>query len=470
MSYKVLSERDIKSINTIRQGLDSDGYSLSADPFDSMALFSSIPSKDHIVIEQFKKEDAASQLIAWLVFLIVKSVNDIETGTCSLVCETLSQQFSSFVSRLRGLPGLSIETICFNITNWCEQMKSLVNHIDCNYHDDMVITNRGWGVDFTIRSLFDSIDRDKGCFFDELAESNYGRAFSSVVLYNFWGEEYSNKKKSIDFRLPLTTEDMEIINNRDNRNRFFYKCEQLFIYGETSHDIHPLSLFFEGLFKDYISRIHKEFPDNSVLSFAAFYWKTTTLIVLDRVSRHRPTMEEDGWMENFNSEDYISCYKAITDICERYLIRENSGSQYYEWSPTIELLNIQYADLYRLMTTGDDKFFIPSSLSLVDFKCGIEEANIKALYDAVEDFCKTNAKMNSGKLGCIKFLVSELGNQLGEKWFEKAAESICEKKGSEAKNYMRSHTDTLAIKAFSEVLHNTIPTLIRRKKSKRTIQ
>lgn len=468
MSCEAISQEDIKTIHSILRELDSEGYAFSVEPFDSLTLNSSTCFKDHIVTEQFNEENAAVQFTTWLVFLFIKSVNDIDSKVSSSACEIISQQLSSFVRRLRGVPGLSIETICTSLLDWFEYTNNLATLIEYFYHDELVIATNEERVRFILSDLFYSTNRDKERVFDELAESSFGKDFSSIILYNFWGQEYSSKKKNIDYRLPLTTEDREIIDNKDNRRRFFIECEQLFTNREPSKDLHQKSLFFEALFKDYIFRLRETIRDNSVLTFAPYYWKAITTVIMVRVLLS-VSSPEDEQASHFDSEEYEHCYKAVSDICEDYRLNLTPGRQYCEWSASLKELDIPYANLYEVMTRGDDKFFISSSLPLNEFKLGIIEANIKPLYDSVKDFCKSNNKMNSGKLGCIKYLVSELGDYLGDNWFEKAAESICEKKGSEAKNCMRNHTDTLGIKEFSKVLHDTIPTLPWRKKTKRTI-
>lgn len=466
MSRKIFSEEDIEVIHSIVPESFSDGNSCVIELFDSTALLSSIPAEKRFVLEQFSQDNTVVQFTAWFVFLLIKSVNDIRTDSSKIACDTSIRLFSSFFRRLKDETRFSLEDISFNITNWVEFYEDVVNYIEYFYHDDLINSTTGSGISFTVRYLYYKIESEEEKAFDALAEVYYGKKFLDEMLYNFWGDDFSLKRKKIDYRLPLTTEEKAAINKRDNRHRMFDECRQLFMEDNSDIGIRRTSLFFEKLFKDYISRIRDNIQDVSVLPFATYYWKTITFIIMGRVLYESRDFEDEGG-PRFNYEDYDHCHHAISDICERYLEQLKSGSPYCEWCSSIKDLDIHYDELYNKMTMGNNKFFIASCLTLADFTRGFEEANMKPLYVAVDDFCRNNSKGKSGKLGCIRYMISELGNYLGEEWLLKAAESVCSKKGREAKNLMRNHTDTRAIKDFSDVIHGAIPHLPYREKKQR---
>ena len=128
-----------------------------------------------------------------------------------------------------------------------------------------------------------------------------------------------------------------------------------------------------------------------------------------------------------------------------------------QWHGAIEKLGIDYSGLYTAMK---DSYF--SGITFEEFKHSIQYANFSSIMKSARD-----KGSRSGKSGCIYYMVSELGDNIGKDWLLSAAESVCNKTGQDAITIIRSHSGTEEMKKFEKVLLTYITNYKPRKKRER---
>ena len=292
-----------------------------------------------------------------------------------------------------------------------------------------------------------------------------------LIPYNFWGDDYN--PDLIDVSLPLSAVEQPQIDFMANIELFSRKIEEFLSEvgkgrrnEEVRSSLEKVEDLLISLLRDYTRRLvyQPETPDERVICGLVNNWQEMTSLIIHRCYTlssgdfsiawdsgyseiNVPTI--DGDQDSTPEKTYratIHLLNKVRRICDQYIVRIKRDGIPQSWEKTLRELGIDYDKLYNWMEVEGDMFL---SFRKKAFVRSFYFADFADLLNAVR---KHSGSKRDGHVGFIKFMISELGDNLDKKWLTKAAESISSKKGSEAIAEIRAHSDGLFVKQNKAIL------------------
>lgn len=283
-------------------------------------------------------------------------------------------------------------------------------------------------------------------------------SYEKTILFNLWADRLYWIIPEIKAEESFLTTNKKYVDYQENKKACYATVEDL-VKDATSENkeaefnkkVNSCIDFVEKMFVDYCRRFQQQ-PDASeeIIVQAINHWEIVFLSILQRVFT---VLSADNavWIAkedlsclvpNLDGEE-LYAYEKRSAIVESTLAAIKKLTREYlskglekPWTARLLELGIDYAGLYQAMK--DDVF---SGISFDVFRSSFAEADFHTI------MASANKKgERSGKRGCVYFLISELGHNLGDEWLLKAAESVCEFKGKKAITKIRSHSTTDSMK------------------------
>lgn len=393
-------------------------------------------------------------------------------------CEIL---FRGFMATVLAWKNCSFRMSDLQAKLWVESTKRIVWAAFRNNRLSSDTMNKRRGTSRLLKDLFFTLDK----LYDSFSESAPDSPYTSVearILYNLWGDDYRQMYESTIKKDILTSSDKAKVNVEENKREFYDEVEErIRVATEESSELafdakaKALCRDLERLFVDYMRRIRiTKITDGAVTDFICNHWKDVTIAILHRaytiltaeyavaVSKGRlSTLApcEDGeemYAHDKRAKIVEMASMTVDTICSEFV---NKGKT-HPWDAKLKALDVHFDDLYMAMK---DEYF--TGITRRAFEYAIREADFHEILIAAQ-----RKGMRSGKIGAIYFFISELGDNLGNEWLYKAAESVTTLKGSDAVKKIRSHSKTDHQKAFKELLKKHITYYKPREQRQRSIQ
>lgn len=447
--------------------------------------------EDNGITVHYQEDDSLDDAHKWAIkfYLLINShfatfhSNDVgdESEIISLALEECEALFNVFMFNVKNIKHYSFSLADHQAKMWVEATKSIAwsafkNNI---FSSDSLKKRRS-----TAR-LFKSIELKLDELYDSFYELSLDGPYNGLdkcVMFNLWGKDYPSMRNEISAEEIRTSIDREIVDIKDNKTAFYKKIERILIEAaETRQErlfenkVMSLCRDIEKMFVDYMRHYRKQkILDQIIIERICEHWRIVAISIIHRAyavlsaeyavdilkgrkDKLTPCLDgEELYAHEKRAIIVEKVTETINDICKRY----QEGYNIQSWTTKIDFLEINFDQLYLAMK---DKYF--SGISRNDFEYAIRNADFHEIITSAK-----SKGTRSGISGCVYFFVSELGDNLGNEWLYKAAESCTQKEATKAVAYIRSHSNTESQKEFSGILKQYITNYKPRKKSKRKKQ
>lgn len=456
-------------------------------PFDMSTINGNLPNGKNVeYLFSNNVKEGTVDFILWLTGLF----HEYHTGIFGerlrvqeYVVNSCVKLLSNYIVQMKMDGVNEHDALFYHARIWLEETKSVVWKV---FLQNCIVPNN-LGKQQGVYSLFEAIILAlDNAYFDYLNRCNLpeARGLSEIIPFNVWGAIFYSDLEQIDRSAPLTNEELAKIDVRKNIEYFYSIVADSVLHAtaETKtrdymDKFEALNSLFQRLFSDYIKRLKvRKIVSAQIVRYAISWWSNTATSILYRcfcVQSGFYAMEiKKGHKNVVNTKcidgDDLTAHDKRSDMCETIIsnIRQwcddfkriaNNTWPEFNWSRALRDLDIHYEDLLERMK---EEYLSPLiTFDVQQFALFFEEAEFSELLNSVLD---RSGNRRDGHKGCVYFLISEVGDFLGNEWFEKSAESVCNKKGSDARKLMRTHPNSDAIAAFSKVLHDCIPNLPNR--------
>ena len=300
-------------------------------------------------------------------------------------------------------------------------------------------------------------------------------SLSSVIPYNMWKNDFEELKSKYSNKFGLEREKRAVVRVSDNIElfkdvlidnclRFCYQMSIESIAGSISDveesEHKTITNIFYPLFRDYISRISAVSGNKEDIDAALLCWISD----LERLI-HRLYEEEHQSIENKNSDKsaaFWNCHYFFYDICCRIITE--LALVYFDDFEKMDLIPAENNTLSALgsekehtaaicednsesalkhsRTIAYDKLFNKwngkafKNVTLEDFTRALDEADFSDMLQMA-----IGAGPKTGYIGALKYIMKNLRNYLGDRWYSLACESINETIGKMDK--LNKNTDKI---------------------------
>lgn len=390
-------------------------------------------------------------------------------------CEIL---FNRFMANVLAWENRSFPISDYQAKLWVESTKGIVWAAFRNNMLSSDTLNRRRGTSRLLKDLLFKLDK----LYDSFSELSTDSPYASVeacILYNLWGDDYRQMYDSIIKNDILTSSDKAKVSIDENKREFYDEVEnRIRVATEESSErafdgkAKALCHDLERMFRDYMRSIRKtKITDGAVTDYICYHWKDVTIAILHRaymflsaeyavaVSKGRLSCLapcEDGeemYAHDKRAKMVEMATMTVDTICREFV---NKGKT-RPWDLKLKAMDVHFDDLYLAMK---DEYF--TGITRSAFEYAIREADFHEILVEAE-----RKGTRSGKIGVIYFFISELGDNLGDEWLYKAAESVTTQKGSVAVKKIRSHSKTDHQKEFEALLKKHITRYKPREKRER---
>ena len=462
-------------------------------PFDMSIINGRMPNGKHVeYLFSDNVKEGTVDFILWLTGLF----HEYHTGKFGerlqiqeYTVDSCTKLLLNYINQIEKDGDVKVRDSLFYHTRiWLEETKSVVWRIFIQNCLTINVLGKQQGTFSLFEAIILALDNT---YFDCLNRCNLpeAKALLGIIPFNVWEANYHFDVAQMDRSVPLTSEELAKVDVRKNIE-YFYSIVSDHVLNATAAGktrdykdmVVDLDRLFQRLFSDYIKRLKvSKIVGTQTVHHAIAVWKDTATGILYRcffVQSGFYAMEiKKGHIKVVNTKcldgDDLDAHDKRSEMCETIITHiqrlcddfDKTVSRTwpkYNWSQALNELDIQYEKLLSRMNKELLSPIIP--LDVQQFILCFEEAEFSELLKSV---LARSGKRRDGHLGCVYYLISEVGEVLGKEWFEKAAESVCDKKGSEARKAMRTHTGTDAMEVFSQVLHDCIPKLPYRDKNNR---
>lgn len=325
-----------------------------------------------------------------------------------------------------------------------------------------------------------TIDRGKEDIF--YPHDRYGKGDNKLgtILYNFWGLDYYKDYSELSKKTEsLSQIEKSRFHLNDNKELFHLHYQpfvaQAISSGSADTEIKAMHMV-DLLFKEYTVRLRRlgVYSEDDIRK-AVSNWRIVTIDEIKRITwiakiemvfaskgfelieDLREALVPSTVFESIQRVESLcaKCTNTINGDVEDYLEKIASGCLAKPWSKKLKDVNIDFDGLYTDMRDKQISSFIRKDAFLDAFYAG----DFTLLFKDAQYRAKTYG-MKTGYPGCIKLLIREVGNLVGEEWKTAAAESIYAGKytGIAARNAIDKLNEPVAARNFAkQILEIRIP-------------
>ena len=329
-------------------------------------------------------------------YFFKRSPDDVNLG----VAELLNELFNEYALKIQQINGYDFGKVIEGVQLWGAITSELIDDIyKCVDSADDAFGRK----EYTF-SLCQELKASVCCCYESFVENlTYGPFVpaSKIILYNFWGDEYTSKVGQIRLDVARNAEEQKMTDLLSNKIYFaetirgiFNDSESSAVSPETIHSRNyssELRDLIQNLFSAYTKHLRrKQIVARGTLIFAVKYWHMTTrnIIIREafnqlervRLSGYTPgdnvnhivfrtTIQEKSRFEIVQKLQKIGLdYAKI--ISDDYLNKLQNGELVYEWAGDIDNLQIDYLKLWKAMNnkfiSGIDSEVLEDAIKCAD--------------------------------------------------------------------------------------------------------
>lgn len=264
---------------------------------------------------------------------------------------------------------------------------------------------------------------------------SYSHPIPDIILYNFWGDDYTTyiQDESVD-KAP-TQEGAERTDHIYNTLRFSGElCKKTKDAVENRIQLTDLRSFIQGLFSEYtkLLRIY-HYSETPVIRKAVKHWEVTSCDIVENdlyimSQQYRlcdyhigdivhPKVFRSSRINEWNAIQEIKTIlkNHIHAITISFVSDVESWKTAFKWANELDALHINYHEHFDIMST----YF--HDVPFLQFRYCIESADLTYLYDHLLD--------NNKSYGAFRFYISTIGSKC-KSWLEVAAATLKDSNGA----------------------------------------